>query len=613
MPSRGAKSKLWRPRLSTRAGLRRGIPLLFLGAVPAMLAFSCSDSGRVPEPPAQSASTSSQKAALATSPETGCTSATFAGHQYWFCSAKRSWATARANCEASGSNLVRIDSSAENEFVHSNIGGESWIGANDLVAEGVWRWTFGNSQFWSGNQNGTPTSALFNRWDSSQPNNLGNEDCAQMQPDGEWLDDACNDTERYVCEAGPDECPNDPAKVEPGVCGCGATDVDSDSDGTFNCHDQCPNDPKKIGPGDCGCADAPKPTGTPCSDGLCAANTTCNGSGICGNPSACTPPDSDCESAVFENTYYWICDNDRTFANARQRCQAQGMDLAAAEKALEDDFITGKISEDSFLGGSDQAVEGTWTWLSTAQTFWTGGASGAPPPGVYAHWNSGQPAEVSSGAKDCLLKESNGAGKWETQECDDQEAFVCEAPRRLRPTTPCIRPLGGSGGFEALFGYENRLGRKDIPVGPDNFFTTAPAGRGQPRVFFPGRVEGAFAVQFSGGTISWTLAGATVTASASSPVCPPESCGSCGQARTCLGNSCVNVCGDGQCGLLEDCASCPSDCGCPQGEVCSSDGSCGTPKRCGLDWECGSGVSFGVQVDCGQCPAGKTCVFHACQ
>jgi len=50
-----------------------------------------------------------------------------------------------------------------------------------------------------------------------------------------------------------DECPNDPLKIEPGVCGCGTPDTDSDSDGTPDCNDLCPNDPLKIAPGVCGC------------------------------------------------------------------------------------------------------------------------------------------------------------------------------------------------------------------------------------------------------------------------------------------------------------------------------------------------------------------------
>ena len=32
-----------------------------------------------------------------------------------------------------------------------------------------------------------------------------------------------------------DNCPEDAGKVEPGVCGCGTTDTDSDEDGTADC------------------------------------------------------------------------------------------------------------------------------------------------------------------------------------------------------------------------------------------------------------------------------------------------------------------------------------------------------------------------------------------
>ena len=39
-----------------------------------------------------------------------------------------------------------------------------------------------------------------------------------------------------------DLCPNDNNKLEPGVCGCGVPDVDSDGDGKLDCKDECPQD-----------------------------------------------------------------------------------------------------------------------------------------------------------------------------------------------------------------------------------------------------------------------------------------------------------------------------------------------------------------------------------
>ncbi len=40
-----------------------------------------------------------------------------------------------------------------------------------------------------------------------------------------------------------DGCPDDPAKIDPGACGCGVADTDTDSDGTPDCNDGCPDDP----------------------------------------------------------------------------------------------------------------------------------------------------------------------------------------------------------------------------------------------------------------------------------------------------------------------------------------------------------------------------------
>ena len=45
----------------------------------------------------------------------------------------------------------------------------------------------------------------------------------------------------------------DPQKTEPGECGCGVVDADSDGDGTLGCRDGCPDDRTKTEPGVCGC------------------------------------------------------------------------------------------------------------------------------------------------------------------------------------------------------------------------------------------------------------------------------------------------------------------------------------------------------------------------
>jgi len=61
-----------------------------------------------------------------------------------------------------------------------------------------------------------------------------------------------------VCDS-TDGCPTDPAKTEPGACGCGAADADTDGDGAADCVDACPEDPAdgcSAGDAGAGAADA---------------------------------------------------------------------------------------------------------------------------------------------------------------------------------------------------------------------------------------------------------------------------------------------------------------------------------------------------------------------
>jgi hypothetical protein len=53
-----------------------------------------------------------------------------------------------------------------------------------------------------------------------------------------------------------DSCPDDPQKLEPGVCGCGLVEEDQDGDGFKDCVDECPTDFLKSDEGFCGCGES---------------------------------------------------------------------------------------------------------------------------------------------------------------------------------------------------------------------------------------------------------------------------------------------------------------------------------------------------------------------
>ena len=92
---------------------------------------------------------------------------------------------------------------------------------------------------------------------------------------------------------GGDACPTDPDKTDPGVCGYGQPDTDTDGDGTLDCADECPNDAEKTAAGACGCGEAETPDtdedGTvDCAD-ACPADPLKTDAGVCG----CGLPDTD--------------------------------------------------------------------------------------------------------------------------------------------------------------------------------------------------------------------------------------------------------------------------------------------------------------------------------
>jgi hypothetical protein len=89
-----------------------------------------------------------------------------------------------------------------------------------------------------------------------------------------------------TCSGGTvDQCPNDPNKTVPGICGCGVADTDSDKDGIADCKDGCVTDPAKTAPGICGCGvadtDSDKDGTADCKDG-CKTDPAKTAPGICG-------------------------------------------------------------------------------------------------------------------------------------------------------------------------------------------------------------------------------------------------------------------------------------------------------------------------------------------
>lgn len=93
--------------------------------------------------------------------------------------------------------LVTLTSAGEHAFVRNVLGTSSfWIGASDAAVEGEWRWVAGpeaGTQFWQGNQIGTPVGGQYNNWDPGfEPNNSPDEDYGLVNMGSDYWNDFPN-------------------------------------------------------------------------------------------------------------------------------------------------------------------------------------------------------------------------------------------------------------------------------------------------------------------------------------------------------------------------------------------------------------------------------------
>ncbi|XP_063066766.1 macrophage mannose receptor 1, partial [Engraulis encrasicolus] len=128
---------------------------------------------------------------------------------YFFSSTTLSWNEARTDCDTKNANLMSITNWHERTWLRTQVDGKIyWMGLNDIAEEGVWEWT-----------DGTPWDHMIANWRPNQPDNWNDEDCAQVDSNGQWNDEDCGVKRRYICKR---ENPNPPV-----VCPTGWTTFES--------------------------------------------------------------------------------------------------------------------------------------------------------------------------------------------------------------------------------------------------------------------------------------------------------------------------------------------------------------------------------------------------
>ena len=134
---------------------------------------------------------------------------------------------------------------------------------------------------------------------------IGCDTCSDATGTGTIVDNDADDD--GTCDSA-DGCPNDPAKTEPGVCGCGNVDNDVDSDGVCDDNDNCTDiSACNYAAADNAACDTPTGCDT-CSDATGTGSTvnndadadgTCDSDDNCSNTNACNYADSSNDACIF--------------------------------------------------------------------------------------------------------------------------------------------------------------------------------------------------------------------------------------------------------------------------------------------------------------------------
>jgi hypothetical protein len=111
-----------------------------------------------------------------------------APHVYRAITNAHNWDQQKSNCAGDGGYLAIPDDLGElTAILTLNGANEIWVGLTDSVTEGTFLTVLG-------------APAVFLPWDTGEPNNTNNSDCARAKPDLKLADDRCSVAYRAVCE-----------------------------------------------------------------------------------------------------------------------------------------------------------------------------------------------------------------------------------------------------------------------------------------------------------------------------------------------------------------------------------------------------------------------------
>jgi hypothetical protein len=131
------------------------------------------------------------------------------------------------------------------------------------------------------------------------------------------------------------------------------------------------------------------------------------------DPAYTPPPTPACRTAgnptVIFGRRYFLNTTEQTWNEAFTTCASMGAHLVVFADSDEDTTIDNMYPADSWIGFSDQAVEGTFAWTNQA-------------PNDYVDWDPAAPSTAADNTEDCVYVNVD----WDDTDCDVARPFTCE-------------------------------------------------------------------------------------------------------------------------------------------------------------------------------------------
>ena len=340
------------------------------------------------------------------------------GHKYFRSNFSRTWAQGKAEAIAKGGHLATITSAAENNLLSG--AGEAWIGLTDEAVEGTFVWVTGEP-------------VTYTNWFPGNPNNTGDEDYVFMNFYGsnQWVDHGTYYFYPFIIEL---ECSSTLVPTQTTGLSSGSVFPVGVTTNSFTVTDGCNNTTT--------CSftvtvnNSPQNTTITCPQNITVTATSGSGATVNYNLPAVTTTCPVCfvPTALPGYTYlgalnghkYFRSNFSRTWAQGKAEAIAKGAHLVTINSQAENNLLSG--AGEAWIGLTDEAVEGTFAWVTGE-------------PVTYTNWFPGNPNN-SGGDEDYVFMNFYSTDQWVDHGTYYFYPFIIEFECSTTPTQTAGLPSG---------------------------------------------------------------------------------------------------------------------------------------------------------------------------